>query len=97
MKKINQIKQTLEDQKDYLKRKYKIKEIGIFGSYVRGEQGKTSDLDILVDFEDVPSLFELVELEDELSELLGVKTDIVMKSGLKPRIGPHILKEVVFI
>ncbi|MBI5874269.1 MAG: nucleotidyltransferase family protein [Deltaproteobacteria bacterium] len=97
MRKINQIKQTLEDQEAYLKRKYKIKEFGVFGSYARGEQSETSDLDILVDFEEVPSLFELVELEDELSELLGVKTDIVMKSGLKPRIGSRILKEVVLI
>ena len=97
MRKINKIKQTIEGQKKYLKGKYKIKEIGVFGSYVRGKQSETSDLDILVDFDDVPSLFELVELEDELSELLEVKVDIVMRSGLKPRIGAQILKEVVLI
>ena len=97
MKRLEEIKARLEIQKGYLKEKYKIKEIGIFGSYVRGEQSEKSDLDILVDFDDVPSLFDLVELQDYLSDQLGVKVDLVMKSGLKPRIGRHILEEVILI
>ncbi|MEK6527654.1 MAG: nucleotidyltransferase family protein [Nitrospirota bacterium] len=97
MIRFEQIKNILEHQKTYLKEKYKIKEIGIFGSYVRGEQSKTSDLDILVDYEEIPSLFELVELQDYLSDILQVKVDLVMKSGLKPRIGKHILEEVALI
>lgn len=97
MIRFEQIKNILERQKTYLKEKYKIKEIGIFGSYVRGEQSKTSDLDILVDYEEIPSLFELVELQDYLSDILQVKVDLVMKSGLKPRIGKHILEEVALI
>ena len=97
MKKLEEIKAIIEIQKGYLKEEYKIKEVGIFGSYVRGEQSETSDLDILVDFEEVPSLFDLVELQDYLSDQLGVKVDLVMKSGLKPRIGRYILEEVVLI
>lgn len=97
MIKLDEIKETLKVQKPILREKYKIKEIGIFGSYIRGEQSKSSDIDILVDYEEVPSLFELVELQDYLSDLLKVKVDLVMKSGLKPRIGRRILQEVVLI
>ena len=64
---------------------------------MRGEQQPQSDLDILIDFDEYPSLLEFVGLEDELSQSLGLKVDLVMKSGLKPRIGEHILREVVYI
>lgn len=97
MKRLEHIKDTLKRHKAKVKEKYRVKEIGIFGSYVRGEQRKPSDLDILVDFDEVPSLFELVELQDYLSDLLKVKVDLVMKSGLKPRIGARILKEVILV
>ena len=97
MKSIQEIKKTLEKHKEELKEKYQIKEIGIFGSYVRGEQKGKSDLDILVEFEDSISLLKFVELENYLCEIVGVKVDLVMKSALKPRIGKHILKEVINI
>jgi len=76
-----------------------IKEIGIFGSYVRGEFKEESDLDILVEFATNAkiSLLDFVKLENYLSDLLGVKVDLVEKSALKPRIGKHILKEVVYL
>jgi predicted nucleotidyltransferase len=80
-----------------ISRKYSVSYLGIFGSYVRGEQEPESDLDILVEFEEAPSLFEYIRLEDYLSEILGVKVDLVMKSALKPAIGKHILEEVVAI
>jgi hypothetical protein len=94
---LEKIKQGLQAQKPELIAKYKVKEIGIFGSYIRGQQESESDLDILVDFDEYPSLLEFVELEEELSELLGIKVDLVMKSGLKPRIGQRILQEVVYL
>lgn len=97
MKKIDQIKRTLESQKKYLKEKYKIKEIGIFGSYIRGEQKKNSDLDILVEFEEVPGFLTFLEIENYLSDILKIKVDLVMKDALKPVIGKYILKEVVNI
>lgn len=64
---------------------------------MRGEQKETSDLDIRVDFEGRVGLFEIVRLERFLSETLGEKVDPVMKNSLKPRIGKHILREVVYV
>ncbi|MCS6937353.1 MAG: nucleotidyltransferase family protein [Candidatus Bipolaricaulota bacterium] len=81
----------------HLREKYRVKSLGIFGSYVRGDQRKKSDLDILVEFLEPPSLFTLIELENYLSDLLGMKVDLVMKSALKPRIGQHVLREVVMV
>lgn len=97
MKTLENIKQGLQAQKPDLVARYKIKEIGIFGSYIRGQQQSKSDLDILVDFDEYPSLLEFVEMEQELSDALGIKVDLVMKSGLKPRLGQRILREVVYL
>jgi predicted nucleotidyltransferase len=80
-----------------LRARYKVKSLGVFGSYVRGHQEDASDLDILVDFEEPPSLFEFVRLEMYLSELLGVDVDLVMRSALKPRIGERILEQLVSV
>ena len=74
---------------------YNISYLGIFGSYIRGEQKEDSDLDILVEFSKEPDLLEFIGLKQELSEILGVEVDLVMKSALKPRIGKRILEEVV--
>jgi len=97
MKALEEIKQRLIELKPILKEKYKVKEIGIFGSYIRGKQSKRSDLDILVEFEETPDLFTFLELEDFLSKRLKVKVDLVMKSALKPYIGKIILQEVVYL
>lgn len=97
MKTLEELKDGIYQQKQILAQKYKIKEIGIFGSYVRGEQKPQSDVDILVDFDESPSLLELVFLEDELSQALDAKVDLVMKSGLKPRLGQRILRKVVYL
>lgn len=82
-----------------LREKYKVKSIGVFGSYVRKEQRKKSDLDILVEFEEGAklSLLDISGLEIELSDLLGVKVYLVEKKNLKPHIGQHILGEVVYV
>ena len=82
-----------------LKKKFGVKGIGIFGSYVRGEHEKSSDLDVLIEFypRAEMDLIKFVELEGYLSRLLGIKVDLVMKSALKPRIGKRILKEVVYL
>ncbi len=94
---LGEIEKILKEHRRELERKFKVREIGIFGSYVRGEQSERSDVDILVDFCETPSLFEFIELEMYLSDLLGVKVDLVMKRALKPYIKQHILKEVVYI
>lgn len=95
--KLDKILKTIENHKDLLRRRFKVKEIGIFGSYVRGEQKKTSDVDILVEFEETPTLLEFIELENYLSEILGIRVDLVMKRALKPRIREIVLKEVVYV
>jgi len=87
--------QTLRRHLPQLRERYGVKSLWVFGSYVRGEQERNSDLDILVEFEKAPSLFQFIRLEDELRNLLGVEVDLVMKSALKPRIGERILSEVV--
>jgi predicted nucleotidyltransferase len=97
MTQFEDIRKSVKAHEKELIENYEIKEIGIFGSYVRGEQEEKSDLDILVDFKETIGLFKFVALERYLSELLGVKVDLVMKSALKPRIGARILKEVVYI
>ena len=71
--------------------------MGVFGSYTRDEQSPSSDLDLLVTFHEPPSLLRFIELENYLSDLLGVKVDLVMKDALKPRIGERILNEVVTV
>ncbi len=96
-KTLEEIRKILKENQTVLKDKFKVKEMGIFGSFVRGEQKKKSDLDILVEFEEPTSLLEFVALENHLSEIIGEKVDLVMKSVLKPRIGKHILEEVVYI
>ena len=75
--------------------RYGVESLGIFGSYIRGEQRESSDLDILVEFSRTPGLFDFVALKIELSELLEVDVDPVMKRALKPHIGERILQEVI--
>jgi predicted nucleotidyltransferase len=97
LKVLGEIRKILELHKDELRRRYGVKEIGIFGSFVREEQKKTSDIDILVEFEKSVGLLEFVGLKNYLSDLLGVNVDLVMKKALKPRIGTRILSEVVYV
>lgn len=80
-----------------LAERYHIAELGIFGSYVRGEQRPDSDVDILVAFSVTPSLLTLVALEDELGTLLGLPVDLAVKSALRPHIGERILREVIAV
>ena len=95
LKSVEYFMEVLRQHLPELREKYSVSYIGIFGSYIRGEQTKDSDLDILVQFEKTPGLLKYIELENYLSDLLGVKVDLVMKSALKPNIGKRILNEVV--
>ncbi|MEW5961672.1 MAG: nucleotidyltransferase family protein [Chloroflexota bacterium] len=97
MKDLAEIKQILQAQKPFLYEKYGVTEIGVFGSYVRGEQRPDSDVDILIELTDPPriSLMGLVNLEYYLSDLLGMKVDVAIKKNLKKRIGRRILQEVI--
>lgn len=99
MKNIEDIKRKLASLKPILSKNFKVKSIGIFGSYIKGKEHMGSDLDILVEFEESAelSLLDFIRLENFLSRKLGVKVDLVEKNTLKPRIGRHILEEVVNI
>jgi len=94
---LEKIIRKLVELKPILKEKFKVKTIGLFGSYIKGREKEKSDLDILVEFEEPISLLKFIALENYLSDSIGVKVDLVEKSALKPRIGKHILKEVVNI
>lgn len=95
MQSLEDLKKTLEDLEDVIDREYKAKILGIFGSYVRGEETSESDLDVLVRFKDGATLFDLVGLADFLEERLGVKVDVVSERALRPELRHGILKEVV--
>ena len=94
---LEEIETILKAHRRELEEGFRVKEIGIFGSYVRGEATEGSDVDILVDFYDVPSLLKFIELEEYLEDLLGIKVDLVMKSALKPKIGEHVGREVIYV
>lgn len=91
---LEEIKSKLHEQLPFLAERYRVEWLGVFGSYVRREQRPGSDLDILVTFRETPSLFKFVELGDYLTDLLGVKVDLVMKGALRPRIAQRVISEV---
>ncbi|MDB2252997.1 nucleotidyltransferase family protein [Halorubrum ezzemoulense] len=80
-----------------LEQEYPISELGIFGSYARGEQESDSDLDLLVAFDKPVTLFDLVRLENELAEELGIEVNLVTKDSLKPRIETRVRDELVTV
>ncbi|SNR71036.1 hypothetical protein SAMN06266787_11336 [Halorubrum ezzemoulense] len=80
-----------------LEQEYPISELGIFGSYARGEQESDSDLDILVAFDKPVTLFDLVRLENELAEEFGIEVNLVTKDSLKPRIETRVRDELVTV
>jgi uncharacterized protein len=99
MPNLNEIQAQIQALKPVLQATYQVDRVGIFGSYVRGEQTSSSDLDVLVEF--LPDarfgLTKFCELEEYLGDALGLKVDLVMKTGLKPHIGDRILREVVYL
>lgn len=95
-KHTEQILKRLRQHLPELRERYGVKSLGVFGSYVRGEQNRRSDIDVLVEFEQAPTLFEFVRLQRRLSQITGVKVDLVMRSALKPAIGERILEEVMY-
>jgi len=94
---IKEVKKILKRNKKLLEGKYKVKKIGVFGSYIRKEAGKKSDIDVLVEFFETPDIFEFIKLENFLKKLLGIKVDLVTKEALKPIIKKEILRETIYI
>jgi predicted nucleotidyltransferase len=86
---------TLRQELPALAERFGVASLRLFGSFVRRENRPDSDLDVLVSFVDPPGLLGFVELENHLSDLLGVKVDLVMREALKPHLGQRVLAEVV--
>ncbi|UCE17575.1 MAG: nucleotidyltransferase family protein [Gemmatimonadota bacterium] len=89
------ILRKLDALKPELKARFNVREIGLFGSFVREEEMETSDIDILVEFEKPIGFFKFMELEEYLELQLKRKVDLVSKKALKPFIGQYILEEVI--
>ena len=92
-KRIEKIRTLLREKLPELKGKYKIRSMELFGSALREDFSKNSDLDILIQFEETPTLLKFIELENYLSDLLQIKVDLVMKDSLKTIIRDQILIE----
>jgi len=97
MKTFEEIKVVIQKHKDEFKEQYGLKEIGIFGSYIRGEQNEDSDVDILIELERPISFVQFIKFENILSNLLGLRIELVTKKALKPHIGKRILEEVKYV
>ncbi len=92
---FKKILEILHQQTPLLVERYGVEKLEVFGTYLRHEQGKDSDLDVLITYREVPSLLRFIALENYLTDQLGVKVDLVMKDSLKPNIGQRILREAV--
>lgn len=94
---LEKILEILRQQLPMLAEHYSVDTLEVFGSYVRSEQRQDSDPDILVTFKETPSLLTFIAIENYLSDLLGVKVDLVMKDSLKRKIGELILWEAISV
>lgn len=97
MKSLEEIRMILKKHKSIIEKRFKVKEIGIFGSYIRGEQKDISDIDMLVEFYEPIGFFAFLDLEEYLTGLFNTKVDLVSKKALKPRIGKYILQEMISV
>jgi len=92
---LEEIILKLSELLPFIREKYEVNSIELFGSYVRHEQTIESDLDLLVSFNSFPSLIKFIELKNYLSDQLHLNVDLVMKDSLKPRLSQNILSESV--
>lgn len=96
-KALPQIQQKLQAQKNRLLREYYVQRLGVFGSFVRGEETPKSDIDILVELSEPIGLFRFVGLEHKLEELLGRHVDLVTPGALKSTIKDVVLQQVIYV
>ncbi len=94
---LTDIKNKLTELKPKLHERFGVSEIGLFGSWVRGEEKETSDIDVLVDFDKEISLFDILELQWFLEETFGRKVDVAPRDSLRKYIGQYILAEVEYL
>ena len=96
MKTFEEIKRIIEKDRKELEKKYKVKDIALFGSYVRGDQNEKSDLDILVEFRE-PVGFLFIHLADFLEEQLGVEVDLVTRDAIKSNRWKYIKEDLIYV
>lgn len=94
---LNEVKYKIKERKADLEQNFRVKGIGIFGSYVRGDQKDKSDVDVLVEFDEPVSLLGVVKLENYLSDLLQIKVDLVPQKDIRQELREKILKETIYL
>ncbi len=97
MKNKDQIVDILSQNLSFLKEKYAVKRIGLFGSVVRKQNTPDSDIDILVEFSNPVGFVHFMKVEYALEELLGSEIDLTTPNALKKNIGERIRKEVTYV
>lgn len=97
MKNVEDIEKIIEEEKEKLLIEYKIRNIGIFGSYAKNTAIKKSDIDLIVEFEEPVSLLGVIKAENYLTKLLGIRVDLVPKEDIRKELKETILKEVIYI
>jgi len=97
VKDFEEVSNALHSHLEDLRQDFAVSQIGIFGSYVRGEQREGSDVDVLVDFSRPVGFVTFIKLESRLREILGRNVDLVTRNALKPHIGRRILDEVRYV
>ena len=85
----------LEANRQELRERFGVKSLRLFGSVARDEASEQSDVDVLVEFDETPSLFGFLRLQGYLRDLLGTKVDLVTESGLKERARQYVEKDAV--
>jgi len=91
------IVKRLRELRPIIADRYKAREIGLFGSFVRGEQNANSDIDVLADFDDGADLFDLIGLALYLEDILQCHVDVVPKRALRTELQEPILREVIVV
>lgn len=93
------IKQKIALHKEYLQKTYGVEEIGVFGSFARGDNNENSDIDISIELNRkvAVGLFEFARMQFYLEDVLGRKVDLVIKSGIKPLIKDRILAQLIIV
>jgi predicted nucleotidyltransferase len=93
---LEEVRHKLREELPVLRQKFSVKSLAVFGSVARHDP-QPNDLDLLVEYYEVPGLFEFIALENHLSDLIGIKVDLCMTDSLKPRVSKNALKEMVLV
>lgn len=92
-----EIRKKMTNQMPFLRQRYNVKRLGIFGSVVRDQQKKGSDIDMLVEFESPIGFFDFIRLENLLTKTLNQQVDLVSRKAIKSTIKNDILRETLYV